>query len=459
MSTQLSTTLSPATLGAPRGYGADHEDDELEGREPTLRGPVIAGAAVIAGFIGTFLVWGFVASLDSAAIAPGNVIVDSHRKTISHLEGGILRELLVNEGDMVKAGQVLMRLDTALAGSAATQLRNQRWATLAKIARLRAEQANAKTMALPPELERQIKDPGVAEQVATQQALFVARNQAYDSQVSVIERRIQQSREDITALRSQLVSSVERQKSFEEEAVAIRELVEKGYERKPRLLGLERSISEMRGRIGELEANISRARETIAQAEFEGKQLKSQRLSDINKDLQDAQASEADFTDRLTAANDVLQRKDVVAPQDGKVVDLKFFTVGGVVPPGSPIMDIVPQADELIVEVKVSPQDIDVVRAGLPAEIRLSAYRNRIIPLVDGEVTTVSADRLTDQRTGEPYFSARVKLRKDSLQELRKVELYPGMPAEAYIVTGKRRAIDFFLSPIVDSMRRSFRED
>jgi HlyD family secretion protein len=435
----------------------DAIEDAEEGT-PTLRGPLIAGAVTVAAFLGTFLIWGFVASLDSAAIAPGTVIVDSHRKTVQHLEGGIVREILVREGERVKAGQVLLRLDTALAGAASMQLRNQRWATLAKIARLRAEQADAPAIVLPAELQARTGDPAVAEQVATQQSLFAARKQAYDSQIGAIERRIQQSREDITAMRSQYAANAERLKYFEEEAEAIRELVEKGYERKPRLLGLQRSIAETRGKMGELDATIARSRQMIAQAEYEAKTVRNQRQSDINRELQDAQAAEADLNDRLKAADDVLQRKDVVAPQDGQVVDLKFFTPGGVVQPGAPILDIVPQEDDLIVEARVNPMDIDVVRAGLPAEVRLTAYRQRIVPLVDGEVVNVSADKLQDQRTGESYFTARVRLKKDSLAAAGKIEPYPGMPAEVYIVTGKRRAIDYILSPIVDSTRRSFRE-
>jgi HlyD family secretion protein len=444
-----------ARLRAPLAAGAA---DDADDGAPTLRGPLIAGAATIAGFLGTFLLWGFLASLDSAAIAPGTVIVDSHRKTIQHLEGGIVREILVQEGQKVKAGQVLLRLDTALAGAASMQLRNQRWAMLAKIARLRAEQADAPAIALPAELQARAGDPVVAEQIATQQSLFTARKQAYDSQIGAIERRIQQSREDIAAMRSQHVATVERLKYFEEEAEAIRELVEKGYERKPRLLALQRSIAEMRGKIGELDANMARARQMIAQAEFEAKTVRNQRQSDINRELQDAQAAEADLSDRLKAADDVLQRKDVVAPQDGQVVDLKYFTPGGVIQPGAPILDIVPQDDDLIVEARVSPMDIDVVRAGLPAEVRLTAYRQRIVPLVDGEVVNVSADKLQDQRTGESYFTARIRLKKESLAAAGKIEPYPGMPAEVYIVTGKRRAIDYVLSPIVDSTRRSFRE-
>lgn len=458
MTTSITTARSGALSLDLRAGQAPDLADELDDNVPTLRGPLIAGAITITVFLGTFLAWGFLASLDSAAIAPGNIIVDSHRKTIQHLEGGILRELLVQEGQKVKAGQVLLRLDTALADSAAMQLRNQRWATQVKIARLRAEQEDAATIALPPELEKQATMPGLVEHFATQQSLLTARKQAYESQVSAIERRMQQSREDIAALRAQYSSTAERLKYFEEEADAIRELVEKGYERKPRLLGLQRSIAEMRGRIGELDANMARARQAIAQAEFEAKTVRNQRQSDINRELQDAQAVEADLSDRLKGADDVLQRKDVVAPQDGQVVDLKFFTPGGVIQAGQPIMDIVPLDDDMIVEARVNPTDIDVVRVGLPAEVRMTAFRQRIVPLVDGEVIYVAADKMQDQRTGESYFTTRVRLKKESLVAAGKIEPYPGMPAEVYIVTGKRRAIDYILSPIVDTTRRSFRE-
>src|SRR5262249_40117034 len=156
---------------------------------------------------------------------------------------------------------------------------------------------------------------------------------------------------------------------------------------------------------------------------------------------------------------DVLQRKDVIAPQDGQVVDLKFFTPGGVIGPGAPIMDIVPRDDALIVEARVNPTDIDVVRVGLPAHVRLTAFKARIVPMIDGKVNYVSADKLTDARTGEPYFTARIELSKESLASIDRVQLYPGMPTESFIVTGKRRAIDYFISPITDSLRRSFREE
>ncbi|MCC7046226.1 MAG: HlyD family type I secretion periplasmic adaptor subunit [Alphaproteobacteria bacterium] len=458
MTTSITTTRSGALSLDLRAAQPAEIADDAEDNTPTLRGPLIAGAVTIGGFLGTFLIWAFLASLDSAAIAPGSVIVDSHRKTVQHLEGGILRELLVQEGQRVKAGQVLLRLDTTQADSAAMQLRNQRLATQVKIARLRAEQEEAAVIVLPPDLAKQASSPPLAEHFATQQSLLTARKQAYESQVAAIERRTQQSREDIAAFKAQYSSSAERLKYFEEEADAIRELVEKGYERKPRLLALQRSIAETRGRIGELDANMARARQAIAQAEFEAKTVRNQRQSDINRELQDAQAAEADFTDRLKGADDVLQRKDVVAPQDGQVVDLKFFTPGGVIQAGQPIMDIVPQDDDMIIEARVNPTDIDVVRVGLPAEVRMTAYRQRIVPLVDGEVIYVAADKMQDQRTGENYFTTRVRLKKESLAAAGKIEPYPGMPAEVYIVTGKRRAIDYFLSPIIDTARRSFRE-
>jgi HlyD family secretion protein len=183
------------------------------------------------------------------------------------------------------------------------------------------------------------------------------------------------------------------------------------------------------------------------------------RRSEIADELQRMQAQLADMTERSRGASDVLQRKDVVAPQDGKVTDIRFYTPGGVIGPGMPILDIVPVADNLVVEASVNPADVDSVRVGQVANVRLSAYKQRKVPLIDGHLIYMSADQIIDQRTGQPYFTARVKLDEDSLKSLHHVELSPGMPAEVIIVNAPRRAIDYFLSPITDSMRRAFREE
>ncbi len=261
------------------------------------------------------------------------------------------------------------------------------------------------------------------------------------------------------ALQSQASATVDRIAYTEEQLGNVKGLVEKGFERRPRLLELQSQAAELKGKRGEYLANIARARQTIAGTEQDILNLQNTRRTDVTKELQDNQTLLADLTDRLRAATDIVTRRDVVAPQDGLITDLKYYTMGGVIMPGAPILDIVPLDDNMMVEARVNPNDIDVVRVGLPAFVRLTAYKQRRVPSIDGTVMYVSADKMLDQRNGEAYFVARVRLSPQSLAELRHVELYPGMPAEVMMVTGERRALDYFVAPITDSMRRAFRED
>ena len=429
-------------------------------REPSLRNTMLAGAmAVVVGF-GGFLGWAFTAELSSAAIAQGVVIVNSHRKTVSHLEGGILRELLVAEGDEVKVGQVLLRLDGTMAEAMLGQVESQLWTAQARTVRLRAEQADSRTIKWPDGLILAAKrSPVAADAMATEQRLFSARWDGYDGTLAINRRKIEQLKEQIVALKAQAVATAERLRYTEEELGTIKSLLEKGYERRPRLLEMQRLSAELKGRVGELAANQAQAEQGIAAAELEILSLTHTRRSEIATELQTTQAQLADMTERSRGASDVLQRKEVTAPQGGKVTDIKFYTPGGVIGPGVPIMDIVPVADDLVVEASVNPGDVDSVRVGQIANVRLSAYKQRKVPTIDGHLIYLSADQVIDQRTGQPYFTARVKLDAESLKTLHHVELSPGMPAEVIIINADRRAIDYFLSPITDSMRRAFREE
>jgi len=427
---------------------------------PSLRSTVIAGLVTIMLAFGGFLTWGFLASLNSAALGAGTVIANSHRKTVQHLEGGIVKELLVHEGDVVRAGQVMLRLEGAQADAVLTQVRSQYWSAMAQVARLRAEQKGLHQIDFPKEMvAAAATNPIAAEAVKTQQSLFDARWAAYEGQIAVQHKQIAQINEEIAANQAQVGATIQRLNYTNSELESVQHLLEKGYERRPHLLELQRSVAELAGKRGELQANIARAKQAIAAGELQIIGLQSTRRSEIAQSLQEKEAALADLAGKLPAARDISDRLDVVAPQDGKIVDLKYFTTGGVIAPGAPILDIVPLNDDLIVECKMSPTDIDALRVGLPATVRLLAYKQRTVPVIDGKVIYVSADRLTDQRTGEPYYVARIRLSRQSLGELKHVELYPGMPVEAMIVTGERRAIDYFLQPITDSMRRAFREE
>jgi HlyD family secretion protein len=421
--------------------------------ETTLRRLMIIGCTVIGVAFGGVGAWLFLAPLDSAAVAQGSVVVDSHRKTVQHLEGGIVRSVMVKEGDTVAAGQTLMVLEGAQAQSALGQVRNQYWTAKARVARLEAEQAGLDRLAWPAEFAE--ADPKLLD---AQQDMFRARHDTFVAQMAVREKRIGQIEQQIVALAAQRTATEESLGYNATELAAVEKLYKQGYERRPRLLQLQRMSAEMQGSLGELSAKIARAEQEKAEAELELMGQRNTRAQEIAVELQEARTTLLDLSDRLRAAQDVMNRTDVKAPQDGRVVDLKVYTVGGVVTPGQPLMDIVPVDDPMLVEARVKPADIDVVHVGMSANIHLTAYKQRTTPPVAGTVQHVSADRLVDPRTGEPYFVALVRPLPEELAKIADVQLSPGMPAEVFITTGERRAIDYLLSPLTDSMRRGFRE-
>lgn len=441
-------------LALPGTTPLPHELDA----EPVLRPTVTAGIVVVTAMVTSFFGWSLYARLDSAALSQGTLVVDSHRKTVQHLEGGILRELLVREGQQVKSGQIVALLDTTQADSQLGQITSQLVAVQARIARLRAEQEGSLVLEFPPELTGQRDDAIVAETISTQLKLFQARWRAYESSEAVLQKRIDQLQEEIASNQSQLTAVTRRLALMEEERANVAQLLEKGFERRPRLLELDRNIADLKGRQGELRGAIARSKQAIGGAQLEIVNLGDTRLADIARELQEARAQEADLNDRIRAARDVRQRREVVSPQDGVVTDIRLVTLGGVIGPGQPLMDIVPVDDELIVETKVEPKDIDSVQPGLPARVRLTSYTRSLLPTVEGTITYISADMMTDQRTGNPYFTARARLSRESLAQWPEVRLYPGMPAEVMIVTGERRALDYLVAPLFDRMRRAFHE-
>lgn len=447
-------SLPGRTTHAGTANAPTHADDN----EPSLRGTVIAGTLAIASCFGGFLGWSLLAHLDSAIIAAGTVIVDSHRKTIQHLEGGILSQMLVHEGDRVRMGQPVALLDATQSQAQLSQLLAQTLATHAELARLRAEQAGLREMEDPPELAGTANDPHAAALLAGQRRLFQVRWQAHDSAKAVLEQRIEQSRKEIAGAEAELAATNERLRLYEEELAGVVYLLNKGYERRPRMLELKRTVAELKGRQGELTNQIGRANAAIAGTTQEIANLEQTRLAEIARDIADAQTIEKDLSERVRAARDVRERRSVAAPQDGIVVDLRVVTPGGVIGPGQALMDIVPVDDEMIVEARVSPIDIERLHPGLPAEARLSAYKRSNAPVIAGVVSYVSADKLADPRTGEPYFTVRLKLLAESLAMNEGAHLSPGMPVEVMINTGDRRAIDYFVEPLTERMRHALRE-
>lgn len=420
---------------------------------PPVRGTVLAGVAALALGFGGFGAWAARAPLAGAAIAPGVVAVDTSRKTIQHLEGGIIAELPVREGDRVEAGQVLVRLDDLEARALHGLLQGEYFALRAQEVRLEAERDGRAELFFPAGLDR-----APAEILAGQRRIFESGREALAGRIDVLGRRIAQLEAQIAALDAQLAAGRDQLALVAEEVAGVRAMVEKGLERKPRLLALERQAASLAGQQGEYANRIAQAREAIAEAEMEILNARRSQVEKAALELRETGMRRAEVEERLATATVALGRREVVAPQSGIVLNLRYHTLGGVVPPGGEILDLVPEGDPLVVEARIAPTDIDVVHPGLPARIALSAYKSRTTPHLDGRVLRVSADALADERTGQPFFRAEIEVDARQVAMLEAIRLRPGMPVEAFIETGERTLLDYLVQPLADSFRRAFRE-
>ncbi len=428
-------------------------------RPSGLRLPVVAGLLIIALFFVGFGTWAALAPLESAAIAPGVVTVDTKRKTVQHLEGGIVGEILVQDGDRVNAGQVLIRLDETQPRATLDLLRGRQMAASALEARLVAERDGRQEIAFRDWLLAERDDPKVAEIIDAQVSIFNGRRTALFGQVAILNQRILQYAEQIRGLRGQIAAENKQLKLLKGEIATFRELVEEGLATKSRLLELQRRAAEIEGDRSQNRAQIAAARQSIAEVRLRITELQADMISEVVQEIRDVQSELFDLAERIRAAEDVLRRTEIRAPQDGTIVGLQVHTPGGVIPPGAKLLDIVPRDDELVIEARVDPKDIDVVHPGLRAKARLTAFNQRSLAAVDGEVISVSADHLTDERTGQSYYLARVAFTDDLAEALDGASLYPGMRAEVMIVTGERTALDYLLKPLTRSLNRALRED
>lgn len=426
---------------------------------PQVVASVLVGYAVIAVFFGIFGGWAVQARLDSAAIAPGVVVVDTKRKTLQHLEGGIVGEILVRDGDRVHAGQVLIRLDETRPRATLELLRGRYMGAQALEARLIAERDHREEIVFPESLLGQRDDPRLAEVIDGQINIFETRQQSLSGQTAVLRQRMARYREEIHGLEGVIAAEETQLRLIDQEITIVKKLLEKGLARKPRLFGLQRRQAEINGKRSRNQASIASVNQSIAETRLRITELDTVRINEVVQELRDAQTQLFDLVEEIRTAEDVLRRTTILAPLDGVVVDLKVFTSGGVITPGEPLLDVVPSADRLVVEAQIDPDDIDVVRVGLPARVQFSAFNRRHLVPIKGVVTSVSADRLVDERSGLPYYLARIELANDLPEALDGTSLYPGMQAEVMIVTGKRTVLDILVQPIAQSFNRAFREE
>lgn len=414
------------------------------------------GYAIVFVFFGIFGVWAAFAPLGSGAIAIGQVEVAGSEKTIQHLEGGIIKELRVSEGDQVKEGDVLVVLQGTQAGVNRERLVQRSFALLGQEARLVAERDGMDKVEFPEALTSRADNPYILSIMEGEQRLFDGRRAAYESQQGLLDRRVDKSGEEIVALKAQQRSDRRQLAIIDEEISGVRELYNKGLERKPRLLALQRSQAELEGSLENREALMARAEQTIAETEYQRLTVMEQTRAEIETDLRETQTQLQDLREQLVSAEDNITRNTVRAPRTGKVYGLRFHTEGGVIGPGEPIMSILPENAELIVNAKVAPTDIDVVQVGAITTVRLTAYSQRTAKPIDGRVIQVSPDVVTPDQ-GPPYYEASIRLSEDMMKK-HGVDLVPGMPAMAIISTGDQTLLDYLISPLTRSLETALRE-
>ena len=433
------------------------EDIEANVAEPSLRRIAwLAILTIVLGF-GGLVGWAAIARIDSAVPASGVIVAAGKRKTVSLLDSGILKSLLVQEGDRVSAGQILLRLDDVQARAAADQAFAQFWGAAARAARLRAEALDERTLTLPLDLTGEAGNPAIAPLIAGEQHLFAARWEAYDGALGIIGKRIGQQNALIAALDSQITEHSRRIGTYEEELRGVEYLLARGFATKTRAFELRRNAAELRGQQFDLAGRRAEARQLIGQTELEIIATGNNRRSDINKERSDLEAVLADSAQRLRAARDLLSKRDITAPEDGTVTDIHFFTPGSSIGAGQPILDIVPAGEHLLVEGAVSPMDIEHVLAGQAVNVRLTAYKAHQVPVLTGRLVYVAADRQNDAHN-EPMFLVRAELDPDALKNYPGVTLTSGMPADVLIISGERSVLDFLIAPIRDHVRHAMKE-
>jgi HlyD family secretion protein len=439
---------------------AEEEDDA--GRAAlgaSIRGPMLVGLLVLALLVAAFGGWAATAPLAGGAVAPGVISPDGSRKTIQHLEGGIIGEIMVRDGDRVEVGAPLVTLEETRARAVYEMQLSQYRALRAVQARLTSEQLGSDEIDFPAELLAEGHDPEVRDIMDVQRKLFETRREAHASRKRVLEQRIRQIQQQIRGFEAQLASSAHRLEIVRDELVGKEILYRKRLMPKPMVLALRREQAEVEGDRGEYEAAIAQGGQQVGETELELVSLDAQRADEIARELERVRGELATVKEQLGASEDTLKRTVIAAPVSGTVVGLRFTTRGGVIQPGDPILDIVPADDDLLIDARVAPIDIDVVHPGLPAQVHLSAYAQRNLPRIEGKVVSVSADALTDQQTGASYYLARVEVDGDKLASVgTDVELVAGMPAEVLIVTEERTLFAYLLQPFSDLFRRSLRE-
>lgn len=440
----------------------DHKKSALDATATPSKAPIWRplrlGLFTILFGVGGVFGWGAFAMIDSAVVAPGTLMVELNRRNVQHLEGGIVGEVLAREGAIVAAGQPLIRLDDTRVRAALNVVLDETDRTRARIAVLAAEREEASAPVFPPELMARRTNTKVAELLAVQSEEFIARRNSLQGQTEILTQRALQLQKQIDGLNVRIESNERQLALVRQEIIGVEGLVRMGLERLPRLLSLQREEARLIGEKGEAIENVARTQQAVGEAEMQRTQLLRARQEENAKELRELQGKLLELREREISAHDQLIRLTIDAPEAGMVMDLRYTTRGGVIAPGSQVASIVPQEERLVVEAQITPVDVDTVRIGMPASIRLSHAAARTTPILEGSVERISPDRMTDQRTGMPYFVARIAITPEELTKHEHLRLQPGMHAEVLIRRGERSFASYLARPLSDRFAKSIRE-
>lgn len=455
---RMARATFPPISKQPDFAGPTHEPTHTK-LSGDWRKPARAGFGIVVLTFGILGGWAALASLDGAVVASGTIVVETDRKAVQHLAGGIVRDVLVSPNAHVTEGQVLVRLDPTESRAQGEIERSAVFSLLAQAARLQAELDGAEMVTFPRELTRASSAPLAQRAMEDQLRLFNERRLGRTNDVSILKERIAQSDRQIEAVQSRSEAVRSQIESITEEHDSLAPLANKGIIPVTRLTTLKRQRAELQGQLGAFVADIAGERHTIGEARLQIEQVGRKAFEEASAQLAETSAKLADSHEKLRVADDVLSRTEIRAPRTGRVVGLKVHTIGGVVRPGETLMEIVPDDDTLIVSARMSPVDINNVAEGLSAEIRLPSFKASSTPIAIGEVQAIAADALHDELTRQPYYELQVSVQVSQFPEEIRAKLRPGMPAEVIVATGERTVLSYLTQPLTDALRLGMREN
>jgi HlyD family secretion protein len=430
----------------------DPKPSQHSTRQPLMIG-FVATALLVFGIGG----WAAATQISGAVIAPGKLVVDTNVKKVQHPTGGVVGELLAKDGDRVKQGDVVVRLDGTQARSSLAVVSKALDELVARQARNEAERDGDKAVEFPAELVARKDDPEVARLIAGEQKLFEMRKVAREGQKAQLREQIRQLQLQIEGTQAQEAAKAKEVTLLMQELESVRILWKQNLVQISRVTALERDAARLEGEKASLGATVAQGRGRIAELELKIHQIDQDLSTEVGKELAEIRAKKSELTERRVAAEDQLKRIDLIAPQDGKVFQRSVHTVGGVIQAGEPVMLVVPEADSLIVEAKVAPHDIDQIHIGQHAVLRFAAFNQRTTPELNGEVMHIGADVAQDDKASEPYYSVRIRVSDGELARLEGLQLIAGMPVEAFIQTTPRTVASFLVKPLSDQITRAFR--